>query len=245
MGITVFRHSDSSSLGNLAPAIQARGIECDMVTAYRADLEKFDALKDDLVIFLGGNCGVYQADMFPFINQELRIIEDRLKNDLPVLGICLGGQLIAKALGADVRQGQQGMEVLWSPINLTAEGEDSVLSHLGSDKTNMTHFHRDTFDIPQGATLLGSSKLYRNQAFSYGSNILGLQFHPEVNYDIVTNWEVNGMSSMAARGDLDLVEVRKDTAQYMDALIDQADKFMHAWLDQIGLEYSENIAKRT
>lgn len=244
MGITVFRHSDSSSLGNLEKAIIDRGLQYDMQTAYKCDLKNFDALKDDLVIFLGGNCGVYQADLFPFMNDEMRIIEDRVKKDLPVLGICLGGQLIAKALGADVKQGEQGMECLWSPIELTDKGENSVLAHLGSDKTNMTHFHRDTFDLPAGATLLGSTKLYRNQAFSYGNNILGLQFHPEVNYDIVTNWEINGMSGMAARGDLDLLEVRKDTARYMDNLIKQADQFMHAWLDQIGMDYSDNVVKR-
>ena len=243
MSITVFRHSGSGSIGNLEAALIERGLPFKYRTAYEGDLSEFDASADDLLIFLGGNCGVYQGDLFPFIGEEVRIIKERLEKDLPVLGICFGGQLIARALGSKVFRGDKGMECGWSSLQLTPEGEQSIMAHLGEAKTSMTHFHRDTFELPEGASLLASTKLYRNQAFSYGSKILALQCHPEVNYDILTNWEVNGMSNMAANGDLDLLQVRKDTAQYMDSLIKQADIFMHAWLDQIGMDRADINAK--
>jgi GMP synthase (glutamine-hydrolysing) len=103
-------------------------------------LEGFDPLEPELLIVLGGAPGVYQADLYPFLKDEINIIEKRLAARRPVLGVCLGAQLMAKALGSDVYVGEQGSEKGWFPIKVNDKGQNSVVNVLDKEHTNMLHW---------------------------------------------------------------------------------------------------------
>lgn len=232
MTITVFRHSNSWSLGSLGKAIETRNIPHRVIDAFKDDFSDYDALKDDLVIILGGNCGVYQEDIYPFLTQELRILEERMKAGKHTLGICLGAQLIAKALGGKVYPGFNGPEYGWKALKLTAAGEDSIMRHLGEDVTSVLHFHGDTFDLSKEADLLASTDQYENQAFQYGDHTLGIQSHMEIDRDLLLNLEVS-LGGTIHSGKLDIHKLRKNTKRYLDTLNRQADIFMNEWLDRV------------
>ena len=120
------------------------------------------------MVVMGGPIGVYQADDFPFLKTEIEMLKERIAADKPTIGICLGSQLIATALGATVVKGDAGMEMGWSPLMLTDEAKGTEAELLCGSKTNMLHWHGDTFDMPEGATLLASSEKYKHQIFVYG-----------------------------------------------------------------------------
>src|SRR5215475_13599627 len=133
------------------------------------DLTNRSIKNADLVISLGGPIGVYETEDYPFLMSELALLEYRLSRDLPTLGICLGSQLMAKALGGRVFKGLV-KEIGWGTINLTDEGRSSCLKPLQDDDAVVLHWHGDTFDLPRGAIKLASNLNYENQAFAYGRN---------------------------------------------------------------------------
>ena len=129
---------------------------------------------------MGGPQSVYEQDKFPWLRDEIRLIEDALKHAKPVLGVCLGSQLLAATLGANVYPGRQ-KEIGWHRITLTDFAADRSTLHRGTRVPSPAfHWHGDIFDLPRGATLLASSALTAHQAFRYGKNAYGLLFHLEV-----------------------------------------------------------------
>ena len=167
-------------LGLIEPLLAARGFTVRYADAATDDLQALDPLAPDLLVVLGGPIGAYQEELYPFLRPELALIERRLQADRPTLGICLGSQLVARALGARVYPGSAGKEIGWAPIALTEAGAGSALRHLAPERTPVFHWHGDTFDLPTGATRLASTAAYPNQAFRWGGHVLALQFHCEV-----------------------------------------------------------------
>jgi GMP synthase (glutamine-hydrolysing) len=136
---------------------------------------------------MGGPMGVYEHDRYAFIREEIRLIEDTLQKNKPILGICLGSQLLASALGATVRRGKK-MEIGWHAVMLTAFGNaDRLLAGPGTSFVAF-HWHGDIFSLPHGAAHLASSAATEYQAFRYGNSAYGLLFHLEVTKRII-----NGM----------------------------------------------------
>ena len=126
-------------------------------------------------------------DDIPGLKDELKLIERALAQGTPVLGICLGSQLIARALGARVYRNRE-LEIGWKPVHLTDAGRrDAVLGRLASPM-ECFHWHGETFDIPAGAERLAWSDLCANQAYRYGANVCALQFHPEVTAEMIEDW---------------------------------------------------------
>jgi GMP synthase (glutamine-hydrolysing) len=121
----------------------------------------------EVLIVLGGPIGIYQEREYPFLTTELGLLERRLAADLPTLGICLGGQLMARALGARVHPGP-AKELGWSSLRLSAAGRQSCLAYLAKGATAVLHWHDETCDVPAGATLLASTPHNDNQAFAWG-----------------------------------------------------------------------------
>ena len=234
MKVVAFRHLYSEGLGTLAQVIEKAGGTYSYMDTYREDCSCLDPLGPDLVIVLGGTPGVYQADDYPFLKDEMKIIEARLKQDRPTLGICLGAQMMAHVLGSKVYVGAQGIEIGWHPLTLTEAGRQTSLRYLDRDQTSMLHWHGDTFDLPQGATLLASSDLYVNQAFQYGNNALGLQCHSEITPNMLKGWSV-AAASLVAEGRFDVHALRGETETYGPRLIAQTEKFMMTWLRDVGL----------
>src|SRR4029453_12808101 len=120
-----------------------------------------------------------EGDQYPHLRHELRLIETALRHNVPILGICLGSQLLAATLGARVYPGQQ-KEIGWYPITLKDNASQDRLWHEIDCRFTALHWHGDVFDLPPGAVSLASSALTEHQAFRYGDRAYGLLFHLEV-----------------------------------------------------------------
>jgi GMP synthase (glutamine-hydrolysing) len=184
----------------------------------------------DLLAVLGGPIGAYEEAAYPFLSDELSLLSRRIAADRPLLGICLGAQLIARALGARVYPGPV-KEIGWSPLRLTPEGSASCLRHLAAG-VPVLHWHGDTFDLPDGATRLASSGHYENQAFSHGASLLALQFHLEVEPARLERWYVGHAVEIAATPGVDVAGLRRDSRAHGPALAAAAAKVLAEWLTQ-------------
>jgi GMP synthase (glutamine-hydrolysing) len=237
---TVIRHLAFEDLGSLEPVLSQQGYSIQYLEAGMDDLPAIAPLSTDLLIVLGGPIGAYDEQDYPFLVDELRILKQRLAADLPTLGICLGAQLMARALGANVYPGGQ-KEIGWSPLTLSVAGQQSPLKHLTTQSTPVLHWHGDTFDLPIGAIHLAASDKYVNQAFSWGKNGLGLQFHPEVTKRGLERWFIGHAGEIGATPDVSVAQLRQDTARYADQLMAQASKIWSDWLTLVQQPHTEVI----
>lgn len=242
MKIQVIRHVAFESLGNLEPILLARGCEISIIDAPIAPLNSIDPLASDLLIVLGGPIAVYDERDYPFIADELEIIKSRLAAGLPLLGICLGAQMIAKALGARVYFGGT-KEIGWSPLELTHAGQQHPIRLLSGDRTEVLHWHGDTFDLPEDAVHLAASAVYKHQAFSYGSNVLALQFHPEVAAEALELWYVGHAAEISQVENLSVPKLRSDAQKRSPVLQSAAERFWIEWLDEIGVGQSPVLVR--
>jgi GMP synthase-like glutamine amidotransferase len=185
MRVVAFRHVPFEGVGLIAPALEERGLSLEYVDLYspRAKLpEMADAAG---LIFLGGPMSV--NDPLPYLQHESDFIVQAVARKQPVLGICLGSQLIARALGSRVYRNSV-KEIGWFDIHLTeAASNDPLFAGVNPSET-VFHWHGETFDLPPGATRLAHSEACRNQAVRFGSNVYGLQFHLEVTPAMIADW---------------------------------------------------------
>jgi GMP synthase (glutamine-hydrolysing) len=231
--VLAIRHVAFEDLGTLGKVLASRGASVHYLEAGIDDLTRIDACEPDLLVVLGGPIGAYEEANFPFVADEIRILERRLRADLPTLGFCLGAQMMARALGARVYPGPS-KEIGWSPLNLSEAGLASPLYHLAGDKTSMLHWHGDTFDLPKNATLLASTDLCRHQAFSWGQAALGFQCHPEVRAADLERWFIGHACEIAAAG-LSVPRLRQDTGRFGPLLESQGARCFTDWLEAVGL----------
>src|ERR1700759_3412213 len=203
------RHVAFEDLGLLAPVMAREGWDVSFREAAVDDLLDASIRDAALLIVLGGPIGVYDNDAYPFLNAEIDLIGHRLSRDLPVLGICLGAQLMAKALGSAVHAGPV-KEIGWGRVELTSEGAASCLRPLQENGEAVLHWHGDTFDLPRGARRLASNEHYENQAFAYGRNALALQFHLEADPRQLEEWYVGHAVELAA-AEISVAELRAAT----------------------------------
>src|SRR3978361_295844 len=190
------RHVAFEDLGLLAPVMEREGWEVAFREAAVDDLLSDWIRKADLLVILGGPIGAYETDAYPFLKSETALIEHRLSRDLPTLGICLGSQLMAKALGSRVFPGHV-KEIGWGSIELTSEGASSCLNPLADEEWAVLPWHADSFDLPEGARRLASNMHYQNQAVAYGRNALALQFHLEADPRQLEQWYVGHAAELA------------------------------------------------
>jgi GMP synthase (glutamine-hydrolysing) len=229
------RHVAFEDLGFFAEVLAARGFTIGYREAPLDDLGAADLRECDLLVFLGGPIGVYQRDVYPFLGEEIALAEARLAKKRPTLGICLGSQIMAAALGAEIYPGKAGKEVGWGTLTLTPSGLASPLSHLAPDRTRVLHWHGDTFDLPKGATLLASTDRYAQQAFSSEGVGLAVQFHPEVTAKGLEAWFVGHCCEIASLRGTDVKALRAAALRHAPALARQGKAFIEAWLDSAGL----------
>ncbi len=228
------RHVAFEDLGMLEERLTRRGFDIRYCEAGVDDFATLDPVADDLLVVLGGPIGADETESYPFLAPEIRFIERRLAAIRPVLGICLGAQLMARALGARVYPGP-AKEVGWAPLALTAAGAASALRHLAPEKTSVLHWHGDTFDLPNGADLLASTAVCRNQAVAIGSHALALQFHAEVTAKGLERWFIGHTAEIAGIAGLTVPKLRDETARSAPPLAIQGPLCFDAWLDAAGL----------
>lgn len=229
MTVTAIRHVAFEDLGSFETVL--RGADCAItyVDAPVQELAEIDGIAPDLLVVLGGPIGAYQERAYPFLRAELRLLEMRLAERKPTLGICLGSQLLARALGARVYGGHM-REIGWGPLTLTQAGRGSSVAHLAGEHTQVLHWHGDTFDLPAAAVLLASNGAYAHQAFAWEGCALGLQFHPEVTSRGLERWYV-GHAAEAASAGISIERFRAESEQYAPLLQAYAELFLHAWLE--------------
>jgi len=224
----VIRHVAFEDLGTFAPVLAGAGFDLVVMDAGVDDVFE-PILRSDLVVVLGGPIGVYEHERYPFLNDELRALHRRLREGRPTLGICLGAQLMAAALGARVYPGRQ-KEIGVSGVELTAAGKASCLASLAGQP--VLHWHGDTFDLPEHAEHLARTSLYDNQAFALGRNALALQFHPEVDSSRFERWLIGHAAELAAAG-VDLSALRASMKAAGPALRIAGLSMLGHWLELV------------
>lgn len=224
------RHVAFEDLGLLAPIMEREGWNVSFCEAPVDDLGHSSIGDADLLIVLGGPIGVYETESYPFLTREIDLLERRLAQGRPTVGICLGAQLMAKALGARVYAGGV-KEIGWGSVTLTDSGHASSLKPL-AEGAPVLHWHGDTFDLPDNAARLASSENYENQAFAFGNNVLALQFHLEADPRQLEERYV-GHAVELASAKISVQELRARTAEVSKTVARAADRVFTTWLGQL------------
>ena len=225
--IYAIQHLAFEDLGSLEDVFYQLGFRVRYFEAGVDDLTQ--ALNyEGLTIILGGPIGVYESEDYPFLIHEIEGLKQRLKDNKPTIGICLGAQLIAYALGAKVYAGHT-KEIGWDKLKINQK-DHNLLNPI--ENIHVLHWHGDTFDLPDEATLLASSELYPNQAFQIGKNILGLQFHIEINKDNFERWLIGHTCEIRQTG-VSISQLRTDNQLYADKLEQSCSMAIQQYLSQI------------
>lgn len=177
------QHGEVDKPGLLAEVLAEGGICLEVAHPYAegcldARLEDFDGFA-----FGGGGQSAWEVERHPYLEDECGLIREAVLAGKPVLGLCLGGQLIARAMGAEVRRAEQ-KEIGFYPVTFTQEGALDPLAASFPGSFRAAHWHGDVFDLPEGGVCLASSAMTRNQMFRIGSNVYGFQFHPEMTAEL-------------------------------------------------------------
>ncbi len=224
------RHVYFEDLGTFEALLQRCGYDVHYREAGVHDLDTAEIRNSDLLIMLGAPIGAFDENTYHFLRQELKLIEQRLNARQPLLGICLGAQLMARVLGAPVTAMAQ-KEIGFSPISLTEAGRGSPLAALPGD-TAVLHWHGDQFAIPDGTTNLASTPLCPHQAFALGDYALGLQFHLEADAERIEPWLVGHASELSQAG-IDPRALRTQAKAHGAQLKAAAEAVFGRWLDQV------------
>ncbi|WP_374440342.1 type 1 glutamine amidotransferase [Pseudomonas panipatensis] len=230
--ILILTHADFCPPGHLAAVLDRAGLDFEVRRADHGELDGYDLERPKAVAIMGGPMSV--NDDLPWLRDELAALRRFIAREVPMIGHCLGGQLLAKALGAAIRH-QGYTEMGWQPMRRLASASP-WLAHL-PDEFPIYQWHGDTFELPDGAEHLLSSPWCANQGFSWGGFILGLQGHPEMTEELVSGW-INGWPEY-----LDPSQPSQETAQVMLAELPRkvaelnrvAEGFYAHWLKLAGL----------
>lgn len=218
-------HQATSDPGHVGEAIRTRGFELDMrIPAIGEPLPK--TMDDHAAAVIFGGPMSANDDHEEFIREETKLIDVLLKSETPYLGICLGAQIMARALGARVAEHEDGLrEVGYYP--LTPAVEDC---HLFKKPMMAYQWHREGFDLPEGATLLARGDFFPNQAFQVGTNAYGIQFHPEVTEAMNRRWTIKASHMLSDPGAQSREAQLEGRRKYDTDMRDWLDLFLDHWL---------------
>lgn len=234
--LLVFQHVPHEILGTLDPMLRGAGFRIRYVNFGRSNY-KIPRLRNyDGLVVLGGPMNVDETDEYPYLVPEIESIREFIDMDVPVLGICLGSQLIAKALGARVNKNPE-KEIGWYEVFTTEEGRKDCLVGAFDAVEKVFQWHGDTFEIPPGAVHLATSPACANQAFRYGDKVYGFQFHLEVDAPMIERWlvaPVNKKEIEELDGRINPDVIRFETPKYIDALSDLSRRTFGGFIDLLG-----------
>ncbi|OVE81403.1 hypothetical protein BVY03_03745 [bacterium K02(2017)] len=209
-------------LGTLNPLFKNEGFRIKYVNFGRHPNEKPKLDNYNGLVILGGAMNVDQMDEYPHLKTEIDLIQEAVKMEIPVLGICLGAQLVAKALGSQVYANNE-KEIGWYDVSLTADGKkDPLLSHLHSTE-KIFQWHGYTFDLPTDSTLLATTTGCKHQAFRYKDKVYGFQFHMEVDEAMILRWldvPIHKKELKELAGKIEIETIKSETELYIDRLKD-------------------------
>jgi GMP synthase (glutamine-hydrolysing) len=231
MRIHYFQHVPYEGLGNIEGWIKSKKYSLSATRFYTADpLPQLAEI--DLLIIMGGPMGAYDDKKYPWLTAEKQFIQESINAGKKVLGICLGAQLIAMVLGAKVYP-HIHKEIGWFPLKVTEEGMESKVFNDFPNEFLAFHWHADTFSFPRGAARLAETVACRNQAFSYGDKVIGLQFHLDAKRENIEQWIGNGAAELEK-------EQYIQTSEQMLAPEDEFEKIQE-YMYKI-LDYLETVA---
>lgn len=222
------RHLAFEDLGLIEPWLQRRGWRTVTYDAGVDDLRTIDLAQADLLVVLGGPIGAHDDALYPFLADEVDLIRRRLDSARPLLGICLGAQLMARALGAAVAP-MGHKEIGFSPLSLTLQGSSSPLARIGTQP--VLHWHGDQFELPAGCTSLATTPACPHQAFMVGEHAMAWQFHLEVDAARIEQWLIGHAGELQQDG-IDIAALRQAAAQHRSGLAQALDAVLTDWLDR-------------
>ncbi len=179
------RHVDVEHLGSLEGILPELGFSFEYLDTSKGQVLMRSLEEYSLVVVLGGPMGVYEESAYPFLSYEMKLMEKTLALNIPLLGVCLGCQMLAKVLGSRVYKGDKGQELGWMEVYKVGEHPFFVPF---PQRLKVFQWHGDTFDLPKGSQLIYSSDIYTSQAFVYNRSV-GLQFHIEVDERLLKDWK--------------------------------------------------------
>lgn len=189
--VLILQHVASEGAGTIRDYLNTRKIPIRFIRLYENQALPKTLDQVCSVVVMGGPMNVYEEERFPFLVEENKFIQRSIHENIPMLGVCLGSQLLAKALGAKVMKAR-APEIGWKDVEISENGaKDPLFSELKSDKLRVLQWHEDTFELPKGAVQLASSKIVPNQAYRYKDRFYGFQFHVEVDRPILEDWFKN------------------------------------------------------
>ena len=219
----VIRHLCFEGLGTLAHELDRLGLAFDYLDPPSDAIA--GASDAEVLIVMGGPISVNDGDRFPFLADVTAAIRHRIDSRLPTLGICLGAQLIARAMGASVVP-MAAPEIGWQALVLTTQAQSGPLRHL---TTPVLHWHGETFDLPPGVDVLASTPACRNQAFAVGDHTLALQFHIEVSAAHLEHWLVGHIHELDHCG-VDVGGLREDARRFARESTARGGQVLTEWL---------------
>ena len=229
----VLQHVAHEGLGTIYSELVSRRIRADYVRLYMGHEVPKEIDDYSCLIIMGGPMGANDEDKYPYITDELKLIEKALTMGMPVLGICLGSQLMARAAGATVYQGDT-KEIGWYALSLTSEALNDPLFGTLPEELTVFQWHGDTFDVPEGATLLASSLRFPNQLLRIGKNGYAIQFHLEVMDVMVREWiDINKTELDALQEQIDPRIIIRETKAHISPLKGYGEKVFSAFFNLI------------
>lgn len=194
--VLVFRHVPHEGLGTIEPFLKQSNVAIEYCDLFKQHPVPQNLDPYSFVISMGGPMNVDETDRYPFLASERTLMAKAIRENLPVLGICLGAQMIARALGARVYRGPQ-KEIGWYPVHFSAEAsEEPMFKDFSTEHPIVFHWHGDTFDLPPSAVRLAASDGCPNQAFRYRDSAYAFQFHVEVTREMIQDWVAKNQTEL-------------------------------------------------
>lgn len=220
------RHVHFEDLGSFAPVFSEAGFSLDMRNVGLDAIDESAAREADLLVLLGAPLGVYDTKTHPYLADEIGWAEQRLKSGRPILGVCLGAQIMAAASGARVYPGTE-KEIGWKTVTINEQVADNLLLPLRA--APVFHWHGDNMDLPAGAECLASTPACPVQAFRIGNFALALQFHLELDPSRIEPWLIGHWAELHAAG-IEPAAIRRDTQQFGAKLVEVAPRILRPWM---------------
>jgi GMP synthase (glutamine-hydrolysing) len=236
--LLVLQHVAHELLGTLNPLLKKAGFRIRYVNFARhpdaqPTLDGYDGL-----VVLGGPMSVNDAGRLPHLTTEMNIIEEALERNVPVLGICLGAQLIARTLGAAVYPNRE-KEIGWYDVSPTEQASSDPLVSAFAATEKIFQWHGETFDIPRSTRHLAFSPLCASQAFRYGNTVYGFQFHLEVDEPMIHRWlrvAENRREITALNGGRTPERIHQETTEYIGRLHELSERVFGEFINLFGVE---------